>query len=334
MRSQFITALCIAPLALAATLQADLAARGIQESADLAARGSGSQNSYQSGQSNNGGSSNYDDNSKSSGNSYNGGSSGGSTVVNNIIEENTVLVLWVNEGGGASTQTVTKTITTTVNGESQTSTVQSAAGTGQTHSVMVGGTPGLVYSPNTVEAVVGDTVLFTFMSANHTVTQSAFNTPCDKMDGGIDSSFMPNPNNTVTPPPQMAVQVTTTTPTWFYCRQTGHCGKGMTFSINPSVNKTQAMFEQMAIAQNGTGTASPITGGSAAAPPPTASTIAAASSSESSSTMVSGTGSMNNGVVECSCLCGAGTFPNAAVQGVGMLGGSGGSMPMAMMEMI
>ena len=97
----------------------------------------------------------------------------------------------------------------------------------------------------------------------------------------------------------------------------------MTFSINPTANKTQAMFQQMAISQNGTGTAGAITGGTSttvAAPPP-----AATSSSSSSGTMVSGSGSFDTtGSCECSCLCGVAAFPNAAVQGIGGFGGYSG----------
>lgn len=77
--------------------------------------------------------------------------------------------------------------------------------------VIVGGS-GLVYTPNTIEAAIGDMVVFTFMSNNHTASQSAFATPCDKLAGGFDSGFMPNVNNTVSPPPQMGMQVTVSTP--------------------------------------------------------------------------------------------------------------------------
>ena len=55
-------------------------------------------------------------------------------------------------------------------------------------------------------------VVFTFMSNNHTVTQSAFDTPCVKLPAGMDSGFMPNVNNTIVPAPQMAMQVTVATP--------------------------------------------------------------------------------------------------------------------------
>jgi hypothetical protein len=55
-------------------------------------------------------------------------------------------------------------------------------------------------------------VIFTFESQNHTVTQSAFTTPCEALAGGKDSGFMANINNTVSPAPQMAIQVTVATP--------------------------------------------------------------------------------------------------------------------------
>lgn len=77
---------------------------------------------------------------------------------------------------------------------------------------MVGGSAGLVYTPNTINAAVGDMVIFQFMSANHTATQSAFTTPCEALAGGMDSGFKPNANNSVVPPPQMAMQVTVATP--------------------------------------------------------------------------------------------------------------------------
>jgi plastocyanin len=51
----------------------------------------------------------------------------------------------------------------------------------------------LGYQPESITANVGDTVKFVFMQKNHTVTQSTFEAPCNKMDGGMDSGFMPNP---------------------------------------------------------------------------------------------------------------------------------------------
>jgi hypothetical protein len=105
----------------------------------------------------------------------------------------------------------------------------------------------------------------------------------------------------------------------------------MTFSINPTANKTQAMFQAMAIAQNGTGTASSITGGTSSVTGGTASSVSiappAATSivSSSSGSMVSGTGTINTGgACECACLCGTAAFPNAALQGVAAFGGLSG----------
>jgi plastocyanin len=53
--------------------------------------------------------------------------------------------------------------------------------------------PFLGYTPESITAAVGDTVEFMFMQKNHTATQSTFAQPCKKMEGGMDSGFMPNP---------------------------------------------------------------------------------------------------------------------------------------------
>jgi plastocyanin len=220
-----------------------------------------------------------------------------------------IIIIWVNNGGGAPTQTINSATT-----------VSQATAAAATHTVVVGGTAGLVYTPDTIAAAVGDMVIFEFQSNNHTATQSAFTTPCEKLAGGVDSGFMPNINNTVNPAPQMAMQVTVATPIWFYCRQSGHCGKGMTFSINPTMNKTQADFQQMAIQQNGTGSTAVIAGGAAKSSATTVS-VAAATSTASTGTIVAGSGTVVGDSCSCSCLCGVAAFPNAAVQGIGAFGG-------------
>jgi plastocyanin len=53
--------------------------------------------------------------------------------------------------------------------------------------------PVLGYSPESITAAQGDVVKFIFMQKNHTVTQSTFDDPCKKMEGGMDSGFKPNP---------------------------------------------------------------------------------------------------------------------------------------------
>ena len=175
---------------------------------------------------------------------------------------------------------------------------------------MVGGDAGLVFSPNTLTAMPGDMVEFTFMSKNHTLTQSTFPEPCKKMKDGVDSGFLPNPDNTISPPPTYVFQVKDAKPVCktlflsspssissvshpihlktkeaieltpnpgFYCKQktpTSHCGKGMTFSINPTADKSHEQFTQLAIQQNGTAPAaagSPPTTTSMPMPPPASS---------------------------------------------------------------
>jgi len=66
-------------------------------------------------------------------------------VVQSVNEE--VIVIWVNNGGGAATQTVTNTVTVTAGSNG-------AAAAVATHSVVVGGTAGLVYDPETIEAML------------------------------------------------------------------------------------------------------------------------------------------------------------------------------------
>jgi|SRR5277367_3318436 len=56
-----------------------------------------------------------------------------------------------------------------------------------TQYVMVGGSAGLVYTPEYVNANIGDVIVFQFGTKNHTLTQSTFPQPCIKMDGGTNS---------------------------------------------------------------------------------------------------------------------------------------------------
>ena len=89
------------------------------------------------------------------------------------------------------------------------------------------------------------------------------------------------------------------------------------------------MFEQMAIAQNGTGSTAPIAGGAAAGGSTTtiataAPATTAAAAAAGSTGLTQGTGTINSGgSCDCSCLCGVAAFPNAA-QGLGGFGGMSG----------
>ncbi|KAH7149860.1 putative serine-threonine rich protein [Dactylonectria estremocensis] len=260
-----------------------------------------------------------------------------------------VIIIWVNNGNGAETSTVNEkvTVTETVTAGGQVVETPAAAAS---HTVTVGGPGGLIYQPDQLNNVpVGDTVVFEFLSQNHTVSQSAFDTPCDLLEGGMDSGFMANPNNTVSPPPQVAMQVMVETPLWFYCRQAKHCGKGMTFSINPTADKTQAMFQALAIKQKGEGAEAPITDPNAtpAAPeepaastaveevatsvvPPVEAPASTVSAPEGTQALTPGEGVVGaDGSCTCVVTCSAGSFP-AEAQGVGAFGGMAGGLPIKM----
>ncbi|KAI1281826.1 Cupredoxin [Xylaria sp. FL0933] len=266
-----------------------------------------------------------------------------------------IIIIWANPGNNAATTTIQQavTVTQTVTAGAAATTVGTAtisagatttvAGTGATHTVQVGGSAGLAYSPSEIQANVGDMVIFTFMSQNHTVTQSSFATPCDPLAGGMDSNFQPNKDNSVVPAPQVAMQVMTTDPIWFYCKQTGHCGKGMVFSINPTAEKTQAIFQAMAIAQKGQGAGSAITGNattSAVASDSAAATSIASATSVAGATetasaggaIQTGTGQLVAGACVCAVTCGAGSFPAVNAQGIGNFGGVPGAIPASMAE--
>lgn len=107
----------------------------------------------------------------------------------------------------------------------------------------------------------------------------------------------------------------------------------MTFSINPTAEKSQAIFQAAAIQQNGTGAGSAITGNAtetAVAAPAASSTEAAAAPSG----IIQGTGAIENGACVCAVQCSTGSFPVNAAQGIGAFGGFAGGIPASMMETV
>lgn len=114
MRFSAVAALCAAPLALAGTLQADLIARGdASVKAGVSAESSMDESQGQKGQ--------KDSKSQSYGNDGNSN--------DNVVVESTsiteVIIIWVNNGGGAPTSTV----------QSQSTFAGAATGSQATHSV-------------------------------------------------------------------------------------------------------------------------------------------------------------------------------------------------------
>ncbi|THH16494.1 hypothetical protein EW146_g4154 [Bondarzewia mesenterica] len=171
----------------------------------------------------------------------------------------------------------------------------SAQNTIQVH---VGANNGLTYEPSSVNASVGDTIQFLFMAKNHTVTQSAFASPCANLStGGIDSGFQAvSANSTLTP--SYSFVLNDTTPLWFYCRQTGHCAKGMVFAVNPTAAKTFTAFQAAANASGSTTASSASASGTAPASASGSAARSASAPSASASGTSSGTssGAMTHGV--------------------------------------
>ncbi|EGN96194.1 hypothetical protein SERLA73DRAFT_94255 [Serpula lacrymans var. lacrymans S7.3] len=183
---------------------------------------------------------------------------------------------------GAVTVTATVTVsggqTVTTTYGSYPGSASPTSGSGTDHKVIVGG-PNLTYTPSNITAQAGDTVTFQFMQKNHTATQSTFADPCRALtltstNGqiGFDSGFMPVSANATTFP-TYTVKVNDTSPIWVYCKQSGHCGQGMVFSVNAveSGANNFGAFQARAKQLNGTGTAS--SSSSAAAPTQTNSAI-------------------------------------------------------------
>jgi len=105
------------------------------------------------------------------------------------------------------------------------------------YQVTVGAEGKLTFDPPAFGARAGDQVTFTFVSKNHTVTQSTFDKPCTPAYGGINSGFVPVPANQTDHFPTFTVDVRDEKPIWLMCNQGAgtpnhHCGKGMIFAIN------------------------------------------------------------------------------------------------------
>ena len=58
------------------------------------------------------------------------------------------------------------------------------------------GQGGLKFDPQFVDAPANSVVTFNFVGGNHSVSQSSFATPCEPVDGGFSSGFVPVGNNT------------------------------------------------------------------------------------------------------------------------------------------
>lgn len=101
--------------------------------------------------------------------------------------------------------------------------------------VVVGGNQ-RVFTPNNIVANPGDVIQFQFNTANHSVTQSAAETPCRPLQdaanpNAVNSGFITfnAANNQVN---TFNVPVTSAGPMFMYCSQATHCQEGMVMTVN------------------------------------------------------------------------------------------------------
>ncbi|CAG8957023.1 hypothetical protein HYFRA_00012503 [Hymenoscyphus fraxineus] len=114
---------------------------------------------------------------------------------------------------------------------------------GKTHTVIAGAGP--TFIPSSVDAQVGDKVVFAFSSGNHTITQSSFEKPCEKLPNGFDSDYI---GNSAT---EISLAVNVSTAQFFYSKQSSDCKDGMVFALNPTSAQSESAFRALAISQTG-----------------------------------------------------------------------------------
>lgn len=98
------------------------------------------------------------------------------------------------------------------------------------HSILVG-KDGDSFSPDSVIAAVGDTLVFKFYPGNHNVIQGNYNKPCHPLDSAFYSGFVSTESGPASN--TFSVKVNSTDPIWIYCSQGEHCQSGMAAVINP-----------------------------------------------------------------------------------------------------
>ncbi|WZH45224.1 Extracellular serine-rich [Fusarium acuminatum] len=114
--------------------------------------------------------------------------------------------------------------------------------------VVVGG-PQDTFVPNMIRAAAGDVIQFQFSSGNHTVTQSAEDSPCQPLQatqsGVIHSGHIPFEAGQQTVG-TFNVPLTNTEPIYLYCATGPHCQIGQVMAINPPSEENLVQFNKKA----------------------------------------------------------------------------------------
>ncbi|KAM0435480.1 hypothetical protein ACHAQK_008318 [Fusarium lateritium] len=114
--------------------------------------------------------------------------------------------------------------------------------------VVVGG-PQDTFVPNMIRAAAGDVIQFQFSSGNHTVTQSAEDSPCQPLQatqsGVIHSGHIPFEAGQLTVG-TFTVPLSNTEPIYLYCATGPHCQTGQVMAINPPSEENLVQFNKKA----------------------------------------------------------------------------------------
>jgi plastocyanin len=212
---------------------------------------------------------------------------------------------------GSSTAAASTTTASTPTGTSSASAV--------THTVLVGQDTQFKFSPDTVNASVGDSITWVFYPGGHTVVRASFGWPCIpwNMSTDLPGFFYSGeiaPQTVVDPLPQYTIQINDTAPIFYYCSAPGSCiNQHMLGVINP--NSTETFEDQLSSAESTSAvqlspgqpwpseTANPFT--TTSAPAATAPTQTPSSSSPASSGSDSSSSSLSPGAIAGIAIGGA-----------------------------
>jgi plastocyanin len=115
---------------------------------------------------------------------------------------------------------------------STSSAIATTTGTASKQTVAVG-KDGLKFTPDTIQANVGDQITFEFFPKNHSVVQADFDNPCNPSASGLFSGFIASSSGKADT--TFTITVNDTEPIWLYCaalQPSPHCAAGMVAVIN------------------------------------------------------------------------------------------------------
>ncbi|KAI0008677.1 hypothetical protein F4779DRAFT_618316 [Xylariaceae sp. FL0662B] len=135
--------------------------------------------------------------------------------------------------------------------------------------VVVGGAQD-TFVPNSVKAAVGDIVQFQFSNGNHTVTQSAEDSPCQPLQAtdptAIHSGHIPFEDGQTTVG-TFNMPVTSTDPMFLYCATGPHCQEGQVMIVNPANDQQVIQYANAAAASGESVDGQAVVGGTASTIP-------------------------------------------------------------------